>query len=257
MRLIAILTDFGLRDHYNGVMKGVIYSINPEAKVVDLVDDAPSFSVLDAAFMLWASYRYFPAETVFLVVVDPGVGTSRAAIAIKTKRYFFIGPDNGVLYPAASADGIEAVVRIKQGRFTLESRSGTFDGRDVFAPVAAWVSKGIAVEDLGDKAEGVVRLEFGSPEIGDGYVVARVIHVDKFGDVVTNVPISTLDSLGPLEINGKPLVVLNSFSECSGICGIKGSSGFLEIASNMANAAEALGLKTGDRLELRMARGKA
>ncbi|MGC8558554.1 MAG: SAM hydrolase/SAM-dependent halogenase family protein, partial [Nitrososphaeria archaeon] len=144
--LIAVLSDFGNKDHYNGVMKGVILSINPEAKIVDLASDAESFSITDAAFMLLASIKYFAQGTVFLVVVDPGVGTKRAAVAVEGPKHFFVGPDNGVLYPALQSEGIKKVVRLK-------TQGGTFDGRDVFAPAAAMISLKNGIEGLGEKYE--------------------------------------------------------------------------------------------------------
>ncbi|MGC9208399.1 MAG: SAM hydrolase/SAM-dependent halogenase family protein [Nitrososphaeria archaeon] len=247
-RLIAVLTDFGVEEHYNGVMKGVIYGINPEARIVDLVSSAKSFSVLDAAFQLWASYKYFPEETVFLVVVDPGVGTQRQPIAIKTSKYFFVGPDNGVLYPAAYSDGIESAVRIESKDVILPGRTGTFDGRDVFAPAAAYLSKGYEIDRLGPRTEMNVKYAFPEPSFAENLIEAIVLHVDRFGDVVLNIPSSYRIRSDRLRIKNRMIAISRSFEECPDICMIPGSSGFYELAKYMKSAAEELGLRPGDNV---------
>ena len=245
-RLIALLTDFGVEEHYNGVMKGVIYGINPEARIVDLVSSARSFSVPDAAFQLWASFKYFPTETVFLVVVDPGVGTQRQPIAIKTSRYFFVGPDNGVLYPAAESDRVESVVRITSEDVILPGRTGTFDGRDVFAPAAAYLSIGYEIDRLGPRTDISVRYTFPEPRLAENAIEAKVLHVDRFGDVVLNIPSSYRIRSDRLRVKNRTIALSRSFEECPDICMIPGSSGFYELAKYMKSAAEELGLRAGD-----------
>ncbi len=249
-RVVALLTDFGVEEHYNGVMKGVILKINSDASIVDLVDSAKSFSIMDAAFQLWASYKYFPKETIFLIVVDPGVGTSRQAVAVKTKNYFFVGPDNGVLYPAVSEDEIEKVIKITSEKIILKNRNGTFDGRDVFAPAAAYLSLKKPIEDLGELTHLKEKYEFAKPEIKANIIKATVLHVDKFGDVVLNIKKEHLGGIKKFCIEGKTFEIKQTFSECSDLCMVYGSSGFYELVLNQGSAAEMLGLKTGDMIKI-------
>lgn len=250
-RVIALLTDFGVEEHYNGVMKGVILKINRNALILDLVASAKSFSIMDAAFQLWASYKYFPYETIFLVVVDPGVGTDRQPLVIKTKNYFFVGPDNGVLYPAAYEDGIESVVKITSEKIILKNRNGTFDGRDVFAPAAAYLSKGMPTEALGQYTEIKEKYVFPEPIINNYSIKATVLHVDKFGDVVLNLRKEHInDTSKKFIIKDKNVQIKATFAECVGLCMVFGSSGFYELALNQGSASDLLKIKTGDEIEI-------
>jgi S-adenosylmethionine hydrolase len=180
---IALLTDFGTRDYFVGVMKGVILSINPRAQIVDITHDIPPQDVLTGAFVLKAAYKWFPPRTVFVAVVDPGVGTERAPLIVKTRRYYFVGPDNGILSPAAEEDGVEAVYHIT---IQLPETSRTFHGRDVFAPAAAYLSLGIEPRMLGVPAAGWRRLELPKARLEAGVIHARVVYVDRFGNVYTS-----------------------------------------------------------------------
>lgn len=243
--IISVITDFGNRDHYNGVLKGVILGINPEAVIVDLASDVDSFSITNAAFMLYASAGYFPRGTVFLAVVDPGVGTERSAVAVECRDHFFVGPDNGVLYPAASREGIIRAVRLK-------SSGGTFDGRDVFAPAAARISLANSIEKLGEVYSLNSKYKLGDASIDGGRIGARVIYVDKFGDVVTNIKNKQLEGINAIKHGERTIRRATSFSSCSGICFIEGSSGFIEIISNMQKASEALNLSTDQTLRLEL-----
>ena len=250
-RAIALLTDFGVEEHYNGIMKGVILKINSDALILDLVTSAKSFSVMDAAFQLWASYKYFPDETIFLVVVDPGVGTGRQPLAIKTKNYFFVGPDNGVLYPAAYEDHIENVVKINSEKVILKNRNGTFDGRDVFAPAAAYLSKGIPIEELGEYTEVKEKYLFPEPTVNKDNIKATVLHVDKFGDIVLNLKKEHINGISEkLMIKNRNVQIKATFSECTGLCMVFGSSGFYELALNQGSASDLLKLKTGNEIEI-------
>ncbi len=252
-RVIALLTDFGVEEHYNGVMKGIILKISNNASIVDLVASTKSFSVKDAAFQLWASYRYFPEETIFLVVVDPGVGTERQPVAVKTKRYFFIGPDNGVLYPAVAEDGIEKIIKITSEKVILKNRNGTFDGRDIFAPAAAYLSLKKPIESLGEATDLKTKYEFPEPEIKGKTIKATVLHIDKFGDVVLNIKKEHIEKTkGTLTIAGRPLQIKQTFAECSGLCMIYGSSEFYELVLNRGSAGNLLGLKTGDMVNIKV-----
>lgn len=246
-RIIALLTDFGAEEHYNGVMKGVILKINNNASIVDLVTSAKSYSIKDAAFQLWASYKYFPEGTIFLIVVDPGVGTSRQPVAIKTKNYYFVGPDNGVLYPAANEDGIEKTIKIVSEKVILKNRNGTFDGRDIFAPAAAYLSLEKPIETLGEPTNLIEKYSFPIPEINKKIIKATVLHVDKFGDVVLNIKKEHIKvNASKFLVNGIPVEIKSTFAECSSLCMVFGSSEFYELALNQGNAAELLKVKTGD-----------
>ncbi len=243
--IIAIITDFGNRDHYNGVIKGVILGINPNAKIVDLASDVDSFSINDAAFILYASAAYFPRGTVFLVVVDPGVGTNRNAVAVECSDHFFVGPDNGVLYPAASREGIIRAVK-------LEASRGTFDGRDVFAPAAAKISLQGSIEGIGESYNLTEKFELGEASVDNNFINARIIHVDKFGDAVTNIRKESLTKINKIKYEGMIIKRASSFSDCSNICFIEGSSGFIEIVANKSRASDKLGLYAGKNLRLEL-----
>ncbi len=260
--LIVLLTDFGLRDPYVGVMKGVIKSINPEADIVDLGHEYPKFDIDTAALVLWVSYRYFPRGTIFVCVVDPGVGTSRRALLFVTENYFFIGPDNGCLWSAASSDGIRAVYDISSSPYMLPSPSRTFHGRDLFAPVAAYLSRGVDPDRLGTRVsvEGVVRSWIGYAEVVEGgCFAARIVYVDGFGNLMTNIHVSSITGWAyggkvRVEYNGASLEV--PFERSFGyvgwgelVCYIN-SWGFLEIGVNQGSAAERLGLSKGSRVKV-------
>lgn len=184
---IAVLTDFGYRDHYAGVMKGVIANLAPAARVIDLTHGIPPQSVIAGAIALAQSWRYFPGRTVFLVVVDPGVGTARLPIAIETRSGArFVGPDNGVLWLAAQAAGIRQMVELREARYRLDAVSSTFHGRDVFAPAAAHIFNGAALASMGPRLERIEQVSIARPEDRERTLVGRVIYVDGFGNLVTN-----------------------------------------------------------------------
>ena len=187
-RVVALLTDFGVESVYVGIMKGVILGIAPEAVVVDVSHGVGKFDVDEGAFLLYVSYRYFPRGTVFVGVVDPGVGSARRGIAIESRNYFFVGPDNGLLLPAAEEDGIVKVVSLENPEFFLKPISATFHGRDIFAPVAAWIARGVSLEVLGSTidvrtlARPSLRIGY-RRRVGD-FLELEVVHIDSFGNVV-------------------------------------------------------------------------
>ncbi len=193
--IITLLTDFGLCDNFVGVMKGVILGINPKINIIDITHTVTPQDVFQGAFLLESSYRYFPAGTIHLVVVDPGVGSERKAIIAKTRRYYFVGPDNGVLSLALKAEG-EAVdvVSITNRKFFLEPVSQTFHGRDIFAPVAAYLSRGRGITEFGPLQKGYKSLKLPQPEIisspagkGKKILQGRIIYIDRFGNLITNI----------------------------------------------------------------------
>jgi S-adenosylmethionine hydrolase len=186
---IAILSDFGYRDHYVGAMKGVIASIAPAAPLIDITHGIPPQEIAAGAIALRESWRFFPPRTVFLAVVDPGVGTERRAIAIETGAgACFVGPDNGLLWPAAEQAGIRTTVELRTTRYRLPRPSATFHGRDIFAPAAAWLWRGARIGALGPRVKAIERLEFGpAPEESGRELRGAVIYVDGFGNLVSNI----------------------------------------------------------------------
>jgi S-adenosyl-L-methionine hydrolase (adenosine-forming) len=185
---LAIITDFGCRDHYVGAMKGVIASIAPDTQVIDITHGVPPYSIVAGAIVLRESWRYFPPRTIFLAVIDPGVGTDRAPIAIDTRAGArFVGPDNGVLSLAASEAGIKRIVKLTSTRHRLTSVSATFHGRDIFAPAAAHLSLGTPLASLGPSIRSIEKLELPRPVDSSRELRGEVIYVDGFGNLVTNI----------------------------------------------------------------------
>lgn len=188
MGVIGLITDFGLNDNYVGVMKGVILNINPDAKIVDITHNIKSGDILTAGFILMGSYRYFPKDTVHLVVVDPGVGTDRKAVIIRTKNYYLVGPDNGVLSLTAEKDGIVDVYNIENKEYLLSPVSDTFHGRDVFAPVCAYLSKGRELGSFGPKYSGrLQQISFPKVTVKGRSIIGEIVFIDKFGNLITNI----------------------------------------------------------------------
>ncbi|MEM1879504.1 MAG: S-adenosyl-l-methionine hydroxide adenosyltransferase family protein [Desulfurococcaceae archaeon] len=266
-RLIALMTDYGYRDPYVGVVKGVIKSINPDAEIVDLTHGIERHNVLEAALMLAVSARYYPRGTIFVVVVDPGVGSARRAILIETTNYILIGPDNGCLTLLAEKDGVKRVFDISDTKYKLPKVSYTFHGRDIFAPVAAWVSKGVPLDDVGVEIDydSLVKLSFDKPVIDAGkrVIKARVLYVDVYGNVMTNVSADELVALNL--VYGSKINVETSTSKHT--CTYEASFSrvpegelacyvnswdYLELAVNKGNASKKLGVKQGDTLIMRV-----
>ncbi len=186
-RLIALLTDFGTTDAYVGVMKGVMLGICPDAALVDLSHDVQPQNLKQAAFLLLNNYRFFPPGTVFLVVVDPGVGTSRKAIAVRAGGYSFVAPDNGVLSYALREFGSVQAVEISNPAYQLARSSATFHGRDIFAPAAAHLAAGAALESFGSPVDPLVALPAPRLQVEGSRITGEVLHVDHFGSLVTGI----------------------------------------------------------------------
>ena len=183
MQLITLTTDFGAKDWFVGTMKGVVLSINPRARIVDITHEIPPGDVRAGAFALAASYSYFPKGTVHLAVVDPGVGGPRRAIAVQTAKYCFVGPDNGVLSFALARERITSVQRLENADFCLRPISRTFHGRDVFAPVAAHLSRRVPIRRLGPSQPGILRLPWPTPRVGRNRIDGEVVYIDRFGSI--------------------------------------------------------------------------
>src|SRR5687767_15442086 len=185
--VIALLTDFGTRDHYVGTMKGVALGICPDATLVDISHELPPHDVMAAALELAASYRYFPAGTIFLVVVDPGVGSSRRGLAAEAGEYKFVAPDNGVLSIVLDEQPARRVVELTERRYARPTVSRTFEGRDRLAPAAAWLAKGVELTALGRPASNVQRLDIPRIRESAGGIDGEVVRVDRFGNLITNI----------------------------------------------------------------------
>src|SRR3954464_4911709 len=191
--VIALLTDFGTRDHYAGTMKGVMLGICPDATLVDISHEVAAHDVLGGALELSAACRYFPPGTTFLVVVDPGVGSTRRGVAADTGEYRFVAPDNGVLTAVLDAHPAKRVVELTERKYARPTVSRTFEGRDRFAPAAAWLAKGIDLAALGRSAGSIHRLEIAQPAIRDDGIDGEVLRVDRFGNLVTNIDRKTFE----------------------------------------------------------------
>src|ERR671914_153528 len=192
--VVALLTDFGTRDHYAGTMKAVILGICPDVTLVDITHDIPPHDVMTAALELAASYKYFPSGTIFLVVVDPGVGSARRGIAADTGEFRFVSPDNGVLTAVLRESPAKRVVELTERRFARPTVSRTFEGRDRFAPAAAWLAKGTQLSALGRPASGLHVLDIPIPVITGELLTGVVLAIDRFGNLVSNIDRRTFDT---------------------------------------------------------------
>jgi S-adenosylmethionine hydrolase len=187
MRCISFLTDFGLEDNFAGVMKAVILKINPRVEIIDLCHMVIPYDIYEAAFLLKGSYRYFPKGTIHLVVVDPGVGSERKKIVVKTRDFYFIAPDNGVLYPALADESVQKIIEITNERYFLKPLSHTFHGRDIFAPVAGHLSAGKRIEMFGKKLNSIRQLDLPGALRKKNTLTGEVVYIDRFGNLITNI----------------------------------------------------------------------
>lgn len=262
-KVITLLTDFGLSDPYPSIMKGVILSINPAVTIVDISHSIERFNVRMGAFILAYAVDYFPEDSIHVAVVDPGVGTVRKPIVIKCCKGYLIGPDNGLLIPAAEKLGLREVYEVDARKVSNGYISHTFHGRDVFAPVAARISKDEALDLFGRPYEHYVKFTLPKPNVLDGCIMGEVLYIDGFGNVVTNIDDLTVKSLnietgdlllvrtahnnfkvrfvdayGAVE-PGEPLAIINSFKR-------------LELAVNLGDGSRFFKLKVGDAVEIRL-----
>ena len=245
---IALLTDFGTQDGFVGVMKGVILSINPGVQIVDISHEVQPFNVLEGALLLKAHYRYFPAGTIFVAVVDPGVGSERKPIALRTGDRFFVGPDNGIFdLIVKELERPPTAVVLENEELQLPRVNDTFHGRDIFAPSAGYLSRGVPLEEFGSKVEYVRRLNFPEPVREGNKLRGQIVHFDRFGNAVTNIPCGNY-SHG--EFRGKRLKVVLFFQsgERGSLNLVCGSFGFMEIFVPMGDAREEFGLELGEEV---------
>lgn len=256
--IVALLTDFGTKDHYVGTMKAVLLSVCPDATLVDIGHEIPPHDVLAGALELAAAYRYFPTGTVFLVVVDPGVGSGRRGVAADTGDYKFVAPDNGVLTAVFRDVHPKRVVEITERKYTRATISRTFEGRDRFAPAAGWLAKGINVSSLGRSVPDPQIIDIPMPHVDDAGVTGVVLRVDRFGNLISNIDRATFDRVirgGAVEVriegHNVPRVV-NTYADApaGSVCALFGSTDHLEIAVNGGSAAEQLSLRRGATLSV-------
>ncbi len=252
--IIALLTDFGTRDHYVGVMKGVILSINPHATIVDISHDVAPQDVTSAYFLLKNSHRYFPSGTIFVAVVDPEVGTHRAVLCAETDDALYLAPDNGTLSFLAKPT---RVVQVTNRKYMLEPVSNTFHGRDIFAPVAGHLSLGLEADKLGPAARSFLQLGCKEPEVSsEGVILGEVVSIDQFGNLVTNISADRLADFPAIDVKIAKTTI-KSLSTAYGhhakgeLIALIGSGGNLEISLVRGSAAKKLKASTGDVVRVR------
>jgi hypothetical protein len=271
---IALLTDFGTRDSYAGVLRGVLATLAPHASLLDLTHDIPPGDIRAAALALWQATPYFPPQTVYLCVVDPGVGTGRRALAAAWPDRICVGPDNGLFSYLIDRDGPPQAVELARPEYQLPEPSATFHGRDIYAPAAAHLASGVPLSELGPPAGDLVRLEAPRLAAEDGRIEGEVLQADRFGNWITSIGVLRREpgglrlepwlGQGPTRrlpassarvrlTSGEELELLRTYQDAPAGGGLAyiGSSGLLELAVNAGSAA-ALGIARGDTVELRL-----
>ncbi len=251
--VVALLSDFGTRDHYAGTMRGVVVGICPDATLVDVTHDIPPHDIQTASLELAAAYRFFPAGSVFLVVVDPGVGSTRRGLAADNGDHRFVAPDNGVLTHVFEQTPPRQVVELTERRYARPTVSRTFEGRDRFAPAAAWLARGIRLSALGRPLRGYVTLDLPVLEVRAGSIAGAVVRIDRFGNVVTNVHRRHFERLaagGGIDIVVGACAVgrlVETYADIGSgeVCALFGGTDHLEFAANAASARERLGVEVG------------
>jgi S-adenosylmethionine hydrolase len=258
--IIGLLSDFGTRDHYVGTMKAVVLGVCPDATLVDIGHEIPPHDVLAGALELGASYRFFPPGAVFLVVVDPGVGSARRAIAAETNDYRFVAPDNGVLTVVFHETPPKLVVELTERKYARPTLSRTFEGRDRFAPAAAWLAKGVRLNSLGRAVSQPHLIEIPAPAVAADAIRGEVLRVDRFGNLITNIDRKTFDRFardGAVSVrigtHDVPRLVSTYADAMLGdLCALFGSTDHLEVSVNGGSASERLALARGSTVEIRL-----
>ncbi len=259
--VITLLTDFGDRDYFVASMKGVILGINPQARIVDLSHNVTPHQIGEAAYLLKASYKYFPDGTVHVAVVDPGVGSLRRPLLVTTSRHFFVAPDNGLLsYIYQEETGIE-VRQIENKQYRLDSEGATFDGRDLFAPAAAWLTKGQQPGSYGKLIRDYVTLPLAEPEWQGSVLAGQIVYVDRFGNLISNLTLFHVKEvegrtrrsdirirIGGVTISG--LVRSYSQGDSSVPHALINSNGQIEVFIKEGSAADRLKLGRGEKIEV-------
>lgn len=260
--VVALLTDFGTRDHYAGTLKGVVLSVCPDATLVDIGHDVPAHDVLAGALELAACYRYFPQGTIFLVVVDPGVGSSRRGIAADIGDYRFVAPDNGVLSAVFAEAPPKKVVELTERKYARPTVSRTFEGRDRFAPAAGHLAKGVALVSLGKSIANYQTIDLPRPVLSGDELAGQVVRIDRFGNAITNIDRRLLEKFADgrgiaIAVAGHEIPrIVATYAEAPPreLCALFGSTDHLEVAINAGDAAAALGLSRGAPATIRIVR---
>jgi hypothetical protein len=260
-QIITLLTDFGTADIFVGSMKGVILGINPQVQVIDLSHEVPPHDIRAGAFLLHSAIRYFPPGTIHVAVVDPGVGSERRPLLVFTAEQYFIAPDNGILSSVLDVEPDVEIRELTAKQFFLGSIGSTFHGRDVFAPVAAWLSRGEPIESFGPLVQEIVRFEVRRPAHEEGRLVGEVQHIDRFGNLITNITDENLRELAGLDFGGAVHVRIGNsevkelhrcYADTSPgfLSALINSDGWLEIFCNQGRADHLAKAKLGDRVEV-------
>jgi hypothetical protein len=263
--MIALLTDFGEKDFFVPSLKAVIAGINPGARTIDITHEVPSFDIRAAGFILYSCYAYFPEGTVFLAVVDPGVASGRPIILAETRKYFFIAPDNGLLTLALRSEKIVGLRKVNQSRFWLTAGRTTFEARDRMAPVAAWLTHGLSPQELGPAIKNYKQLKIEEARRSGREVLGEILYVDKFGNLMTNIPHALIPTAG--RRGSKRGIVLSlgrtrverfadSYADVEGgrPFFLVNSQGLVEVAVREGSAAGLLGARPGDPVRIRSER---
>jgi hypothetical protein len=259
MPVITLTTDFGLRDGFVGVLKGVILGIAPNARIVDISHAIAPQDIRGGAFVLWRAFPYFPKNSIHLYVVDPGVGTQRRPLASRVGDHYFVGPDNGLLTPiledAGHPPGPVEFFNLDKPEFWLTNVSNTFHGRDLFAPVAAHLCNGVSLNALGTRVTDPVRLELPRPEKTSHGWRAHIVWIDTFGNLMTDLPAAAVSSrpAARFRICGREIIgLVNSYGSAPAgdLVALVDSQGFIEVAQVNGAAAERLGASVGDLVEV-------
>lgn len=257
-----MITDFGRKGEYSGAMKGAILRVNPRCQIVDITHEIEPQNILQASWVLKNSYSYYPPGTIHVVIADPGVGTARRAIVLQKEKFSFVGPDNGVFTWVLSREGTGSTYEITDPDFFLTPLSDTFHGRDIFAPVAGHLSLGLEPRFLGPRAGELVTIDWPSPRLSKETLVAMILWADSFGNLITNV---SREDYGP-KLEGRPILIkgkgrgwrIDQIHRTYGESrpgqpvALFGSGGLLEITVNRGNALNALGLKPGDPVTIKL-----
>jgi S-adenosylmethionine hydrolase len=263
--IITLITDFGTADTYVGTMKGVIISINPRCTIIDITHNIAPQDIRGGCFALQVSHKYFPAGTIHVAIVDPGVGSIRRPLLVETDKFFFIGPDNGILNQVLTQPGFKNVFEITNASYFLPEPSTTFHGRDIFAPVAAHLSTGLPPDNFGGPIQDYTLLSLPEPQlVKAGEMEGQILHIDRFGNLITNIDHPLLAKVTDgrdfhAKIKGRAiqrLLPTYAFANGQELFCVLGSSGYLEISVKNGSACELLKAKRGDKIKVFTKRGK-
>ncbi len=258
-RIITLTTDFGLKDPFVGIMKGVILSIHDEVNIIDISHGINSHDIFEGAIIIKEVHPFFPPDTIHVVVVDPGVGGSRRPLLVHACGQYFIGPDNGILSPIIASDSSSKIIEITEKKYFLPEIGGTFHGRDIFAPVAAWLSRGTSLEEFGKIIKDYKTLSIPECKKKGNTISGEVIYIDKFGNLFTNIEEKHLQGLDikkipVIQIKNYTIKGISKFYEeiKTGQIGVLiNSFGFLEVFVSSGNAAKVLHAKKGDQVTVK------